>query len=118
MTSPDTTAPAPEAPAPRKRRFGKYLVIALAGPILLLALGDDRALPGAAALQIHRQVLLGEGDTGGAAVDDDHVAGAVALPGGGDAQRLPEGAAGHGYSAPICRSPLAVRASMRPAPAP
>lgn len=39
MTSPDTTAPAPDAPAPRRRRrFGKYLVIALVGPLLLLAL--------------------------------------------------------------------------------
>ena len=38
MTSPDTTAPAPEAPAPRRRRFGKYLAIALAGPLLLLVL--------------------------------------------------------------------------------
>lgn len=38
MTTPESPAPEPTPGPPRKRRYGKYLAIALLGPLLLLSL--------------------------------------------------------------------------------
>src|SRR5262249_35142714 len=71
-----------------------------AGPdlrhVLLLALGHDLRLPRPAAAQVRQQVLDRERQSGGAAVDDEQIAGPVADAGGRDTEQLAEGIAWHG----------------------
>ena len=65
------------------------------GVIRLITLRGDLRLPGPAALEIGQQVVLGERQSGRAAVDDDDVGGAVRLAGGGHAKQVAEGGTGH-----------------------
>ena len=62
----------------------------------LVPRGDDPALAGAPPGEVLGEIRLRERKAGRTAVDDDDVAGAVRLAGGGDAKAVSERIAGHG----------------------
>jgi hypothetical protein len=91
------------------------------GSVGLVALGHESALTGTAPAEVERQVLFRERDAGRATVDHHHVARAMALARGGDAEGLSETVTGHLGLLPyhFRRAGVAARASLfrtRPSP--
>ena len=67
----------------------------ISGRVRLVALGDDFALTGPAAVEVDHQIVDGQLDAGRHAVDDDDVRRPVAFPGRRDAKGLSERIARH-----------------------